>query len=345
METTGYALTDLPNEKDPTTATTTSAAEESGYRYADGEQILRSHQRDSEHVERLTELLTDVARNIQGELDGYRSRWVIARSNLLQVLSKLLYYGLTFGAASQTLGEEYVEILPYAAKRHNFPSRRRRLLSVLALSLIPSVWRSLITALQPAPAIRRPGQERETRRAALHRLLTSEAVKRLPEAWFVYFLLRSRNVDWSKSLFGLRYITSVPEKKGGSPTYEAVGVLLALPMLSKLMSGWRVRQAVQEVGADTGVQDKENQNTSPGHTYTIDSQPALALATSTTTAAQEHTILPLAQLTGPARPQCPLCLAPRGVAPESGGTCVTECGHVFCWGCIQEWGHEKVSIR
>lgn len=223
----------------------------------------------------------------------------------------------------------------------------------------------MITALQPAPITYRPGQARETRRAALHRLLTSEAIKRLPEAWFIYFLLRSRNVDWSKSLFGMRYvrlssshvnnrkrwltfvgkkITSVPEKQGGSPTYEAVGVLLALPMLHKLLSGWRGRQAAEAVDTEVGLHDKAKRDPNSGHTYTIDSQPALSLATTSTTGPQEHTVLPLAQLTNPTRPQCPLCLAPRGVAPESGGTCVTECGHVFCWGCIQEWGHEKVSI-
>jgi hypothetical protein len=40
---------------------------------------------------------------------------------------------------------------------------------------------------------------------------------------------------------------------------------------------------------------------------------------------------------------CPLCLNPRGTTEESGGTAVTECGHIFCWGCIQDWAQEKVS--
>ncbi|KAJ9104734.1 hypothetical protein QFC20_004507 [Naganishia adeliensis] len=113
MESTGYSLTDQ-----------SPAAEDSGYRYADPEQILRSHQRDTEHVDRLRELVTDVARNIRAaELVGEGSRWVVARGETLQVLAKLLYFGLTFASASQTLGEEYVEILPYAVKRSNFPSR------------------------------------------------------------------------------------------------------------------------------------------------------------------------------------------------------------------------------
>lgn len=39
--------------------------------------------------------------------------------------------------------------------------------------------------------------------------------------------------------------------------------------------------------------------------------------------------------------QCTLCLEPRGTGEGSGGTvAVTECGHVFCWGCLG--GLEKV---
>lgn len=77
MESTRYSLT----EQVPTAESTDS---ESGYRYADPEQIresipvpferkliprppVRSHQRDTEHVERLRELVTDVSRNIRGE--------------------------------------------------------------------------------------------------------------------------------------------------------------------------------------------------------------------------------------------------------------------------------------
>lgn len=56
-----------------------------------------------------------------------------------------------------------------------------------------------------------------------------------------------------------------------------------------------------------------------------------------------HSILPVSQLANPDR-QCPLCLAPCGLAPEAGGTCVTECGHVFCWSCIEDWAAEKVGL-
>ncbi len=39
--------------------------------------------------------------------------------------------------------------------------------------------------------------------------------------------------------------------------------------------------------------------------------------------------------------RCTLCMEQR--APEKGGSAVTECGHIFCWDCINGWAREKVS--
>lgn len=173
---------------------------------------------------------------------------MLARGETLQVLTKLLYFGLTFasgepspcsgiprgevlmqaGVASQTLGEEYVEILPYAVKRSNFPSRivrshpfvspfpsksdnnpsrKRRILSVIALAFGSTLWRTLCKSLVPHPATHARNPGGETRRERLGRWIGSEWVQRVPEAWFVWFLLRGRNVEWSKGLLGMRYVS------------------------------------------------------------------------------------------------------------------------------------------
>lgn len=110
---------------------------------------------------------------------------------------------------------------------------------------------------------------------------------------------------------------------------------MAIPFLAKLLAAiWHKRPVhAQPVEKDLG----STTTTSP---FKIDSTPAIS-ASAPPDSIPTTTLLPSA-LTLPAR-QCPLCLSPRGAAPESGGTCVTECGHVFCWACIQEWGHEKVG--
>lgn len=55
-----------------------------------------------------------------------------------------------------------------------------------------------------------------------------------------------------------------------------------------------------------------------------------------------NTYLDASALVLPER-QCTLCLEPRGTGEGSGGTVgVTECGHIFCWGCLG--GLEKVGV-
>lgn len=110
---------------------------------------------------------------------------------------------------------------------------------------------------------------------------------------------------------------------------------MALPLLSKLLSSaWR---ATRSAALDPTNSEPVSESTKdiPQLPYMIDDAPIQP------TPHRTETILRNPDLVLPDR-QCPLCLSPRGVAPESGGTCVTECGHVFCWSCIQEWGHEKV---
>lgn len=54
----------------------------------------------------------------------------------------------------------------------------------------------------------------------------------------------------------------------------------------------------------------------------------------------ERTMLDIASIPLQARASrnCTLCLEERT------DSCVTECGHLFCWNCIVGWGREKVRI-
>lgn len=53
----------------------------------------------------------------------------------------------------------------------------------------------------------------------------------------------------------------------------------------------------------------------------------------------ENTVLDVASLSSGVRAgrKCTLCLEERT------DSCATECGHLFCWGCIVGWGRERAE--
>lgn len=242
---------------------------------------------------------------------------------------------------------------------------QRRLASLLLLigapHLLPNLLHALIRRLQPTTST-----ETRTRRQRLLNTLTSSWTSLLPEIWFAWFLIRGRNMEWTKSLMGMSYVSrSAPycglklifEQITGSPaitqkapsSYEPIGFLLLLPIINRLLADWQARRA-----SETETTISEAQAVPPtSRAYKIDgqaitdpdppSEAALPLMDPSKPSYTPYSILPTSALANPDR-QCPLCLSPAGVAPESEGTCVTECGHVFCWGCIQGWSVEKVSL-
>ena len=125
------------------------------------------------------------------------------------------------------------------------------------------------------------------------------------------------------------------------PTYEPLGLLMLLPILYRLFP---------ERAA--GVSDT---TTGAANTASAASRPILPLSPPLTPPlTPEETVVltkhaaydtPNTYLTPEAlalpERQCTLCLEPRGTGEGSGGTVgVTECGHIFCWGCLG--GLEKV---
>lgn len=47
-----------------------------------------------------------------------------------------------------------------------------------------------------------------TRRQIIVKWLCSGWIKALPELWFAWFLIKGRNVQWTKSLMGMSYVSS-----------------------------------------------------------------------------------------------------------------------------------------
>lgn len=54
------------------------------------------------------------------------TRWLAQKQMIIDLLVKAIYLSLTLGRGSQTLGEEYTDILPYSPGRKPPPSKTVR---------------------------------------------------------------------------------------------------------------------------------------------------------------------------------------------------------------------------
>ncbi len=120
-------------------------------------------------------------------------------------------------------------------------------------------------------------------------------------------------------------------------SYEPLGLIMALPLLYRLFprstggaSGTSASRAVAG-----SMEEKVPQNDYSGTATPVRNAPEDSVVV--TNEAQYD--VPNTYLDEEARDlperQCTLCLESRGTGEGSGGTtAVTECGHIFCWGCL-----------
>ena len=123
-----------------------------------------------------------------------------------------------------------------------------------------------------------------------------------------------------------------------APSYEPLGLMLLLPILFRVL-----HRPQSPAGPLASTQIPPRPPTlamSPPLTPPLTPQETILLS-KTNSYDERNTYLTPPALGLPER-QCTLCLESRGTGEGSGGTvAVTECGHVFCWGCLG--GLEKVS--
>ncbi|KAJ3802597.1 Pex12 amino terminal region-domain-containing protein [Lentinula aff. detonsa] len=290
-------------------------------------QIIRAHQRDLYHVSLLREQAENTARAWLGT--RRLTRW----DKELELLVKLLYYGLTTGRATQTLGEEYTDIWQYSTTIP--PSRLTR----AALVLLPSLPAYILSRFVNMANI----SARNPRLATILRTLPF-LLESLTEINLAVFYIRGIYYDISKRLLGVRHISSLPKNPHiRPPSYSLLGVLIAVRLIYRLISFLQSRtsnSALEEKGKRTA------RDTANRETY-LDDRPVSQMlniidpeSEPAKPAEQDvRTMLDVASLSPAVRASrtCTLCLEERT------DSCSTECGHLFCWSCIVGWGREKAE--
>ncbi|KIK70380.1 hypothetical protein GYMLUDRAFT_148619 [Collybiopsis luxurians FD-317 M1] len=290
-------------------------------------QIIRAHQRDLYHVALLREQAENTARSWLGTRT--LTRW----DKELDLMVKLIYYGLTTGRATQTLGEEYTDIWQRSATVP--PSRLAR----AALVLLPSLPAYILTRFINVTVV----STRSPKLAAVLKVLPT-ALETLTEINLAVFYIRGVYYNLWKRLLGIRHISSLPENPHiRPPSYSLLGILIAVRLVYRLVVYIRSQRAesmLELKGKRAAQVDSDRE------TY-LDDRPVSQMLDIVDPESEpakpaeedERTMLDVASLPPAIRASrvCTLCLEERT------DTCSTECGHLFCWSCIVGWGREKAE--
>lgn len=184
-------------------------------------EIIRSAQKDSEFLQRLSTELKTGCQYLKGDL------WWLRWHRHLDGLITYLYFMMTTLDGSQTLGEEYAGLVQYCGN-YRPPGRLRRLLMVL-LHVLPPVWHRRLS-LQPQPEL-----DDTTLQRLVCLFLRRMIVLLLPlvhQMHTTWFYLTAGSYHLSKFLTGVRYVSIYPASDANS---RSLFNLLGLVSLFRLV--------------------------------------------------------------------------------------------------------------
>lgn len=301
--------------------------------------IVRANQKDDYYINELTTQVVEVLRSIKGSLFVHNHRTDIAG------VAKFIYFVVTTGIGARTLGEEYVDLRYVSRNGKRRVGITKRMLFLFLYVLVPYLMSKL----------KNTNVARSDKIKKILSKLTFFNVLDFMNLHMALFYFSGKYYQLSKRMLGMRYVLNyIPDPRSGSNggNYEYVGAAMALQLMvkysgilkNKMEHLWKSdRGNIQNITLEEKKVLIEEEISKGTFTQLVkmklndDSDDA-----SVKTEEFNVTVVDLADPTQlmylPEQSRsCMLCLSLM-----KDPSCTT-CGHLFCWGCIQNWCKERTE--
>jgi len=276
--------------------------------YASQSAIVRSVQFD----EYYQDYLINETKNLFKQIFGTRK--FIKYENKISIISRFLYYVLTSILGSQTLGEEYCELIPIDNSTNTPPSKLKKIYVILLHIGFPKFISFFLNKLQKITKNNSLSKDiKQSKKDTLKRITHNQIPKlKILFEKYIYavhislFYINGRYYEISKRIYKNRYIfTRQLQKNEDKNKYEALGYIILFEIFMKL-----AKNSKNILFNKSEDEDDEKNEEIP----------------------EQYNNLPEDEKT---LRKCTLCLE------FCKDISVTNCGHVFCWKCICEWCQKK----